>query len=55
MKLNGAEIIIQALERQGIKIIAVIPGGANLPIYNALYKSHIRHILAIVTNRAPAS
>jgi acetolactate synthase I/II/III large subunit len=46
MKLNGAEIIIQALERQGIKIIAGIPGGANLPIYNALYKSHIRHILA---------
>ena len=46
MKRNGAEIIIRALERQGIKIIAGIPGGANLPIYNALYKSHIRHILA---------
>jgi acetolactate synthase I/II/III large subunit len=46
MRLNGAEIIIQALERQGIKIIAGIPGGANLPVYNALYKSHIRHILA---------
>jgi acetolactate synthase I/II/III large subunit len=46
MKRNGAEIIIQALERRGIKIIAGIPGGANLPIYNALYKSHIRHILA---------
>jgi acetolactate synthase-1/2/3 large subunit len=46
MKRNGAEIVIQALERQGIKIIAGIPGGANLPIYNALYKSHIRHILA---------
>lgn len=46
MKRNGAEIIIQALERQGIRIIAGIPGGANLPIYNALYKSHIRHILA---------
>lgn len=46
MKLNGAEIIIQGLERRGIKIIAGIPGGANLPIYNALYKSHIRHILA---------
>jgi acetolactate synthase I/II/III large subunit len=46
MKRNGAEIIIQALERQGIKIIAGIPGGANLPIYNALYKSRIRHVLA---------
>jgi acetolactate synthase I/II/III large subunit len=46
MKRNGAEIIIQALERRGVKIIAGIPGGANLPIYDALYKSHIRHILA---------
>jgi acetolactate synthase-1/2/3 large subunit len=39
-------MIIEALERQGVKIIAGIPGGANLPIYNALYRSRIRHILA---------
>ncbi|HVN95101.1 MAG TPA: biosynthetic-type acetolactate synthase large subunit [Syntrophorhabdaceae bacterium] len=46
MKRTGAEIIIEALERQGVQIIAGIPGGANLPIYNALYESPIRHILA---------
>jgi len=46
MKRSGAEIIIEALERQGVNIVAGIPGGANLPIYNALYKSRIRHILA---------
>ncbi len=46
MRYSGAEIVVKALERQGIKIIAGIPGGANLPIYNALYKSSIRHILA---------
>ena len=46
MRYNGAEIIIKSLERHGIEVIAGIPGGANLPLYNALYKSPIRHILA---------
>ena len=46
MKFNGAQIIIHLLERQGIKILFGIPGGANLPIYDALYHSNLRHILA---------
>lgn len=46
MKMTGAEIVMKLLERQGIKRVAGIPGGANLPLYNALYKSSIRHILA---------
>ncbi len=46
MKLSGAEIIVRSLERQGIEIVTGIPGGSNLPIYNALHKSAIRHILA---------
>ncbi|MCM1989452.1 biosynthetic-type acetolactate synthase large subunit [Oceanirhabdus seepicola] len=46
MKYSGAEIIIKLLERQGIEYITGIPGGAILPIYNALYKSKIVHILA---------
>ncbi len=46
MKLKGAEIIIEALRRQGVSIVAGIPGGSNLPVYNALHKSRIRHILA---------
>lgn len=46
MKFTGAEIIIKLLERQGIKTIAGIPGGANLPLYDALGQSDtIRHIL----------
>lgn len=45
MKYSGAEIIIKLLEMQGIKIVAGIPGGANLPLYNALNKSGIQHIL----------
>jgi acetolactate synthase-1/2/3 large subunit len=47
MKHTGAEILIKLLERQGIQQIAGIPGGANLPMYDALSRSgNIRHILA---------
>ncbi len=47
MKLSGAEIIIKFLERFGIKYVAGIPGGSNLPVYDALSRSpSIRHILA---------
>lgn len=45
MKYSGAEITIKLLERQGITTIAGIPGGANLPLYDALARSPIQHIL----------
>lgn len=45
MKCSGAEITIKLLEKEGIKLIAGIPGGSNLPIYNELYKSNIKHLL----------
>ncbi len=44
-KINGAQLLIKLLEHQGIDVIAGIPGGANLPMYDALYESSIRHIL----------
>ncbi len=45
-KMNGAQLIIRMLEEQGITTIAGIPGGANLPLYDALRTSTtIRHIL----------
>ena len=45
-QMNGAQLIIKLLERQGIDIIAGIPGGANLPLYDALLQSpKIRHVL----------
>lgn len=46
MEYSGADIVIRLLERQGIDLIAGIPGGTNLPLYDALGKSSIRHILA---------
>jgi acetolactate synthase-1/2/3 large subunit len=43
---NGAELVIVELERRGIDTIAGIPGGAILPLYDALAGSRIRHVLA---------
>jgi acetolactate synthase-1/2/3 large subunit len=46
-KLTGSEIVVGLLERQGIRIVSGIPGGANLPLYDALSRSGtIRHVLA---------
>lgn len=47
MKMTGAELIITLLERQGIEVIAGLPGGANLPLYDVLSRNpRIRHVLA---------
>jgi acetolactate synthase-1/2/3 large subunit len=47
MRLTGAQIIIHLLERQEITTIAGLPGGANLPLYDALSQSRqIHHVLA---------
>ena len=46
MKYTGSSLLITLLERQGIEILSGIPGGAILPLYDALYDSKICHILA---------
>ena len=46
MKLKGAEIICEALLREGVDVVFGHPGGAVLPLYDAFYKyDQIRHIL----------
>ena len=46
MKLTGAEIICEALLREGVDVIFGHPGGAVLPLYDAFYKyDQLRHIL----------
>jgi acetolactate synthase-1/2/3 large subunit len=45
-QMIGAEILIKALVDQGVDVIFGYPGGAVLPIYDALFKqNHVRHIL----------
>ncbi len=46
-QLTGAQLLVRLLERQGVRTIAGIPGGAILPFYDALSGSElIRHVLA---------
>jgi acetolactate synthase I/II/III large subunit len=45
-QMGGAEILLKALVDQGVEVIFGYPGGAVLPIYDALFKqNHLRHIL----------
>jgi len=43
--VKGAEFLVKALEREGVEIIFGYPGGAIMPVYDALLDSKIRHIL----------
>ncbi len=45
-EMTGAEMVIQALADQGVDHLFGYPGGAVLPIYDALFhQNHIEHIL----------
>ncbi|MCU0513383.1 MAG: biosynthetic-type acetolactate synthase large subunit [Anaerolineae bacterium] len=47
MMLTGAEIIIECLIREGVKVVFGYPGGAILPTYDAFYKyrNQVHHVL----------
>ena len=46
VKLPGARILLECLKREGVDLIFGLPGGAVLPIYDALYDFEgLRHIL----------
>ena len=43
--MNGARLIVQALEAEGVDVIFGYPGGAIMPFYDALLGSTLKHIL----------
>ena len=43
--MNGAEILLECLAREGVDCFFGYPGGVTLPLYDALYDHHIRHVL----------
>ncbi|HET6343289.1 MAG TPA: thiamine pyrophosphate-binding protein, partial [Myxococcota bacterium] len=43
--LNGAQLLVRALAAEGVELLFGYPGGAIMPVYDALYGSPIRHIL----------
>jgi len=47
MKVSGAQAIVESLKRLGVKVVFGIPGGALLPLYDALYdaREELRQIL----------
>lgn len=45
VELSGSKALMHALEKEGVDIVFGMPGGANLPMYDDLYSSNIRHIL----------
>src|ERR687897_827323 len=45
MEILGSEALIKALEKEGVDVVFGLPGGANLPIYDALVDANLRHIL----------
>ena len=42
---TGAQLLLEALEKEGVEVIFGYPGGAVLPLYDALYDCEIPHIL----------
>ncbi len=45
MSVKGAELLVRALEQEGVEYVFGYPGGAIMPVYDALLNSPIKHIL----------
>lgn len=46
MKLTGAQIVVECLKKEGVKIIFGYPGGTIMPVYDVFYQEpSIKHIL----------
>jgi acetolactate synthase-1/2/3 large subunit len=45
MKKTGAEILWECLVREGVEVVFGYPGGANMPIYDAMLSYPIHHVL----------
>ncbi|MEA3305792.1 MAG: biosynthetic-type acetolactate synthase large subunit [Candidatus Omnitrophota bacterium] len=45
MKLTGAKILLESLQKEGVEVIFGYPGGSLLPIFDALYDIPLKFIL----------
>jgi acetolactate synthase-1/2/3 large subunit len=43
--MRAVDAIMESLNAEGVEVVFGIPGGANLPTYDALYDAGIRHVL----------
>lgn len=44
-KMNGGEIIIESLIKEGVEVVFGYPGGAVINLYDSLYHSNLKHYL----------
>ena len=42
---TGAQLVLDVLADEGVEIVFGYPGGANMPLYDALYGNPIEHVL----------
>lgn len=42
---TGSEILLESLHREKVEVVFGLPGGAVLPLYDALYSAGVRHLL----------
>jgi acetolactate synthase I/II/III large subunit len=45
MKKAGAEILWECMVREGVEVVFGYPGGANMPIYDAMLNYPVHHVL----------
>ena len=45
MEIKGADIVLKCLRGEGVELVFGYPGGAIMPLYDALVGSGVRHIL----------
>ena len=52
MKLKGSEAIVKVLLEQGVDTVFGYPGGAVIPLYDALYDAPLKNVLTAHMSRA---
>jgi len=45
VKMNGAQILIESMAREGVDVVFGYPGGAIMPVHDALLDASIHHVL----------
>src|SRR3972149_4690240 len=45
MKKTGAEILWECMVKEGVEVVFGYPGGANMPIYDAMLEYPVHHVL----------
>jgi acetolactate synthase-1/2/3 large subunit len=55
VKFKGAELLVRALEREGVEVIFGYPGGAVIPLFDALYQHKDKHRFVLVRHEQAAA